>query len=196
MPKLTTLTLIILTLAVGCRKEVLPDEIDYVDYGWILMAELDYRGAIENFNLGIAEDATYADANNGLGWAYIKLGEADSASIKFELATADTSEVGTEIYAGRAFTKLALDEYTVAVTNARTALTQDPLWIFEHDTSILYEHLYLVGAIGYFSLAEYDSCLVWIQKIEDLFDVEDLTRTAAPAELADKLAELNSALLF
>ncbi len=193
MPKLTALTLIILTLAVGCRKEVLPDEVDYVDYGWILMAELDYRGAIENFNLGVAEDPTYNDANNGLGWAYIKLSEADTAWIKFELATPDTSEVGTEIYAGRAFSKLALDEYVAAIANARTALVQDPLWVFEHDPTILYEHLYLVGAIGFFGQAKYDSCLVWIQKIEELFTV-DLTRTAAPAELSAKLAELNSAL--
>ncbi|MFC1481583.1 hypothetical protein ACFL6E_05000 [Candidatus Neomarinimicrobiota bacterium] len=193
MPKLTTLILIILTLAVGCRKEVLPDAVDYVDYGWLRMAELDYRGAIENFNLGVAEDPTYSDARNGLGWAYIKLNEADSASINFDLAIIDTSVVGTEIYAGRAFSKLALDEYAAAVTNGRTALARNALWVFEHDPTILYEHLNLVVAIGFFGQAKYDSCLVWIQKFESTFMV-DVTLTAAPAELADKLAELNSAL--
>lgn len=193
MGKLTTLALIILTFTVSCRKEVLPDEIDYVDFGWTLMAALDYRGAIENFNLGVAADPTYNDAHNGLGWAYIKLNEADTASINFELADADTSVVGTEIYAGRSFARLALDEYGAAVVNGIKALGQEPLWVFKHDPTIIYEHLKLVVAMGYFGQSKYDSCLIWIQEIESTFTV-DVTATAAPSELADKLAELNSAL--
>lgn len=193
MAKLTILTMMIFTLTVGCRKEILPDEVDYVDFGWTQMTVLDYRGAIESFNLGVADDPTYADAHNGLGWAYIKLNEADTASINFELATADTSVVGTEIYAGRSFVRLALDEYSAAVSNGIKALGQDPLWVFEHDPTIIYEHLNLVVAMGYFGQAIYDSCLIYIQEIESTFTV-DVTATAAPAELADKLAELNSAL--
>ncbi len=191
MPKLTTLILIILMLTAACRKEVFPDHVDYVDYGWERMALLDYRGAIENFNLGVAEDPTYNDAYNGLGWAYIKLNAADTAYINFALADVDSAVVGTEIYAGRAFAKLALNDYAAAVTNGRTALGRDADWVFQHDINIAWDNLTLVVAIGFFSQADFDSCLVWIQKIESTFIV-DLTATAAPALLADKLAELNA----
>jgi len=146
----------------GCREQLEAESPDYVEYGWELMALQDYRGAIPHFEDGAELDPTYTDAWNGLGWAYAKLSSADTSATNFITAAAltDTTIVRTEVLAGLAFSKLALGEFSSAVTNGKSALTRTPNWVFEHDVNIFYDNLTLTVATSFYGLAEFDSSLV------------------------------------
>ncbi|MEE9466163.1 MAG: hypothetical protein V3W14_11400 [Candidatus Neomarinimicrobiota bacterium] len=190
-----------LTLAVfaGCRERLEAETPDYVGYGWELMALLDYRGAIPHFEDGAELDPTYTDAWNGLGWAYAKLGSADTSAINFVKAAsanaakspADSSIVPTEVFAGLAFSKLALGEFDDAITNGKAALTRTPNWVFEHDVNIFYDNLTLTVAIAFYGLAEFDSSLVWVKKL-DLTYTTDVNTLPGRFDLAAKLEDLRN----
>ena len=179
----------------GCRERIVPESPDFVEHGWELMAEQEYLGAIPHFLEGTKLDITYADSWNGLGWAYAKLGSADSSADNFIIAAAkdDTTVVGTEILAGLAFSKLALGEFEDAVTNGIEALDRTPQWIFEHDTNIYFDHLTLLIATGYYGLGKFDSSLVWVQQFDQNYDA-DLTTLQGRYDLAAKLEEIRQSI--
>ena len=179
----------------GCRERIEPVSPDYVEHGWVLMAEQDYRSAIPQFEEGRTLDPTYADAFNGLGWAYAKLGSADTSAGHFidGVALEDTTVVGTEILAGLAFSKLALGEFEDAVTNGKAALDRAPQWIFEHDPNIYYDHLTLAIATGYYGWGKFDSSLVWVQQLDPTYDA-DLTTLQGRYDLAAKLEEIRQSI--
>ncbi|GAF72125.1 unnamed protein product, partial [marine sediment metagenome] len=118
----------------GCRTPVEPETPDYVEYGWELMADTSYRAAIVQFEAGIEAgtelDPSYIDGWNGLGWAYARLGAADTSNQRFITAStvpdtsSDTSAVAvaTEILAGRSFARLALGQFSGTVDDAKGAL--------------------------------------------------------------------------
>lgn len=176
----------------GCRERLSPETPDYVEYGWELWTEQDYREAIAQFEIGKTEDAGYADSWNGLGWAYAKLGAADTSASQFTVGAAlnDTTFVATEILAGRSFARLALGD-TNAVADAKAALTRTPAWEFARDPNLSYLHLYLTVASGFYSWGKFDSCLVWVRKLDDTFSV-DVTTLPGRSELAAKLQALGN----
>ena len=179
----------------GCRERIEPESPDYVEHGWELMAEQGYRGAITPFEEGATIDPLYADAFNGLGWAYAKLGSADTSAGHFitGVALEDTTVVGTEILAGLAFSKLALGEFEDAVTNGMAALDRTPGWIFRHDTNIYFDHLTLLIATGYYGWGKFDSSLVWVQQLDPTYDA-DLTTLQGRYDLAAKLEEIRQSI--
>ena len=183
----------------GCRERIEPESPDFTEYGWELMAEQDYRGAIPQFEEGATLDVDYADAYNGLGWAYAKLGSADTSADNFIIGETkgDTSVVGTEILAGLAFSKLALGEFEDAVTSGKAALEKAALdgepWIFEHDTDIYYDQLTLAIATGYYGWGKFDSSLVWVKEFDRFFDT-DLTTLQGRYDLAAKLEEIRQSI--
>ena len=183
--------LILAMIMVSCRERIEPETPDYVEYGWELMAEGDYRGAITQFEEGTDIDDDYADGWNGLGWAYAKLGVADTSVTHFTegVSLSDTSVVGTEVLAGRSFARLALGSFSGAVSDGKNALSETPSWIFRRDPLIDYEHVELTVATGFYSLGEFDSSLVWIRKLDSEFTANVATITGV-SKLAAKLADL------
>ncbi|MFB0515656.1 MAG: tetratricopeptide repeat protein [Candidatus Neomarinimicrobiota bacterium] len=187
--------LVALLLAVlivgGCREQVLPEAPDYVEYGWELLTEGSYRAAITQFEAGTELDDSYADGWNGLGWAYAKLGIADTSADHFSegVGLADTSIVGTEILAGRSFARLALGSFSGAVDDGKAALSRSPTWVFRRDVTVTYEHVTLTVATGFYSLGEFDSCLVWIRKLDDTFTA-NVSTLSGRSRLAAKLETL------
>lgn len=177
----------------GCRERLEAESPDYVEYGWERMAVQDYRGAIPHFEDGAELDLTYTDAWNGLGWAYAKLSSADTSVGNFITAAAltDTTIVRTEVLAGLAFGKLALGEFADAVTNGQTALTRTPNWVFEHDVTIFYDNLTLTVATGFFGLAEFDSSLIWVQKLDPTYTT-DVNALPGRFDLAAKIEDLRN----
>ena len=180
----------------GCRDRVEPDTPDYVEYGWELMADTSYRAAIEQFVAGTELEASYADGWNGLGWAFAGLGAADTSAERFTTAAtkSDTTIVGTEILAGRSFARLALGEFSGAVSDAKGALSLTPDWVFRRDpAAVTYEHLYLTAATGFYGLGEFDSCLVWVRKLDDTFSANTATLSGR-SRMAAKLEALKGGL--
>lgn len=183
--KIFTAGLSLLLLASGCRDKLVADTLDFTEYGWELWAELDYEGALVQFRdaLDIAED--YPDTWNGLGWTFIELGNADSSVRKFDrgIILEDTTEVAVELLAGRAFSNLALGDFTAAVADAKNALTAEATWIFSRNTAITYEDLMITVATGFYGAADFDSSLVWVKLLDSNFDA-DVTTPAGRSELA------------
>ncbi len=179
----------------GCRTLVEPETPDYVEYGWELMADTSYLAAIVQFKAGTEMEASYADGWNGLGWAYAQLGIADTSNLHFTTAVtkSDTTIVGTEILAGRSFALLALGQFSGAVSDADSALSLTPAWIFRRDATITYQHLYLTVATGYYGQGEFDSCLVWVRKLDNTFSV-NVTTLSGRSRLAVKLEALKGGL--
>ena len=102
---------------------------------------------------------------------------------------ADTTIVGTEVLAGRSFARLALRQFSGAVSDARAALLLTPDWEFRRDATITYEDLILTAAAGFYSLAQFDSSLVWVRKLDNTF-ATDVTTLAGKYRLAAKLEAL------
>lgn len=179
--------------SLGCREKLTPETPDYVEYGWELLLEEEYREAIEQFDVGISGDegARYADGWNGLGWAYARLGSADTSKTNFTrgIALDDTTDTGTEVLAGRAFVNLALAEHAGAVSDAKAALALNAAWTFSRDPTLTYEHLILTTATAFYGLTEFDSCYVWIRKLEPEFALSSPGSLAGRAALAAKLEE-------
>ena len=188
---------VILLAGSACREKLVPETPDYTEYGWELWIQGDYAGALQQFDDGLALDKTYADTWNGLGWTYIQLGIPDKSESNFIQAiifgdtTEAGSEVGTEALAGRAFARLALGEFTTAVSDAKEALIQTPLWIFKRDISLTYEDLMLTVATGFYGQAEFDSSLVWVKKLDATFNA-NVSTLAGRSALAAKLQDLAS----
>lgn len=180
--------MVLTILASGCREKLVADTPDFTEYGWELWMELDYTGAIVQFEEALALDETYADTWNGLGWSYIELGEADTSDPKFDrgILLEDTTEVIVELLAGRAFSSLATGDFTAAITDAKAALTASPVWIFKRDITITYEDLMITVATGFYGSASFDSSLVWVKKLDTNFDADVSTpvgRSALAAQI-------------
>lgn len=180
-----------LLLMNGCRERIDPETPDYVEYGWELLAEGKYRDAIVQFEAGTDMDDSYADTWNGLGWAYARLGAADTSVDNFNegAALSDTSVVGTEILGGRSFARLALGQFKGAVGDARSALLSTPSWVFRRDPNVTYEHLILTAATGFYAQGKFDSSLIWIRKLDSFFSA-DTTTIRGRSRLAAKLEAL------
>ena len=186
----------------GCRTPVEPVTPDYVEYGWELMADTSYRAAIVQFETGTELNTSYADGWNGLGWAYARLGAADTSNLRFITAStvSDTSSdtsavaVATEILAGRSFARLALGQFSGAVSDAKGALALTPDdWEFRRDKTVTYRHLYLTAATGFYGWGKFDSCLVWVRKLDNTFSV-NVTTLSGRSQLAAKLEALKGGL--
>lgn len=192
----SVLILSLLALIVGgCRTLVEPETPDYVEYGWELMAEDSCLAAIVQFKAAKELDVSYADSWNGLGWAYARLGIADTSNQRFTTAAtkSDTTIVTTEILAGRSFARLALGQFSGAVSDADSALSLTPAWIFRRDATVTYQHLYLTAATGFYGWGKFDSCLVWVRKLNNAFSV-NVTTLSGRSKLAEQLEILKGGL--
>ena len=193
-----------LLLSGACRELVEPEAPDFVEYGWELLEADELRGALEQFEAGVdpAEggDPEYADGWNGQGWAYAKLGLADSSDMLFTTAITKQADsvVATELLAGRSFANLAKGEFSEARTDAKSALQIIPQWEFRRFQinavpTITYKHVILTAATAFYGLAEYDSCRVWIRKLDATFDTS-VSTLAGRSRLAAKLEALKDGL--
>lgn len=182
----------ILAVLTGCREKLIPDSIDYVEYGWELWQEENYRVAMEQFGIGKDMDNLSADAWNGLGWSYAALGSADTSEARFTSGSSlnDASRVGAEILAGRSFARLALGSYAESVADAKAALAKEPLWVFYRDSTMTFEHLYLNAATAFYGQGEFDSSYVWVRKLVPTFEA-DVSTLAGRKALADRLQVLD-----
>ena len=191
-----------------CRALVEPEAPDFVEYGWELLEAAEdageFRAALEQFKAGVdpaqGGDPEFADGWNGQGWTYAKLGVADSSGLQFSaLVTWEAdSVVATERLAGRSFAKLAQGEFSAAKDDAKNALLLMPKWEFRRlqvnsVPTITYKHVTLTAATAFYGLAEYDSCLVWINKLDINFTA-NVNTLAGRSRLAARLEALKAGL--
>ena len=65
--------LILLLIFVACRREWLPTEEDFTDYGWTLYQDGRFKESNHWFQNAIDENMNYKDGYNGMGWSEQKM---------------------------------------------------------------------------------------------------------------------------
>jgi tetratricopeptide (TPR) repeat protein len=147
---LPLLTATALLVAAGCSKSGpgsrAPEE---TALGWTAWEAEDYTIARSHFLTALSEEADYADAHHGLGWAHAFLGSLSLAVTALTNAQADGLTTA-DPYAGLAFVLRDLPDLDGAIAAAGAALGITPTWSFIHRPSIDWKDLRLVLAQCYF----------------------------------------------
>jgi len=195
--KLLILVLVVMAL-MNCRERIEPEADDFVEYGWTLYAERDFRGALDVFQEGLALDSLYIDGYSGSGWCYIEFNEPDSAILFFnrglDFITVDSSQVRFDMLAGIAVSFHAIGSYEDAIEKGTELYTFRPLFEFAHDWRIDYADIVLLVAQSHYALGEFAESLAWVQVLDEEFTA-DITTNAGRAELIDKIGDLQQILV-
>ena len=78
-------------------------------------------------------------------------------------------------------------------TNAKNALERTATWEFRRDPAVTYRHLYLTAATAFYGWGKFDSCLVWVRKLDDTFSANTATLSGR-SRIAAKLEALKGGL--
>lgn len=134
--------------------------------GWQSFEAKDYPAAISFFKEALENNDLYADAYNGLGWAYGRQDSLAKAQTNFDIALG-LEKNNVDAIAGRSFVSLGLGKYDEAIT-AVTLVEQDQVafYTFRHDVSISLNDLKLVKAQSYFMLANYADAQMMIDELD------------------------------
>jgi tetratricopeptide (TPR) repeat protein len=111
--------------------------------GWVLLAQGRTEEAVADFERALPLDSSKADADTGLGWAYLRLGEFDKSIEYFDKAMRSSPhDRGLGYwYAGKESANFGLKRYDQAIEQARQAIAINPDYLF-------YAHTILVAALA------------------------------------------------
>ena len=169
---------VLMLLFAACRKQWNATEEDMANYGWSLYEQSEYLASYEWFSNSILEDEHYQDGYNGLGWAYGKLVELDSAIQAFEVGLTKPQNprmlniVAHDIMAGLTFAHSALkhDSSVVAYGDSLIWLINQQIgektWIFPHDSTTNYLDIHVTLALSYYALSDFTESLENVQAIK------------------------------
>jgi tetratricopeptide (TPR) repeat protein len=150
-----------LLLAVGCGRDgggPSDTAASLTAAGWVLFEKGEYDLAIAKFSQALNLDAAYADAYNGLGWAYANLDSLAHSLENFGLCISQDSTLA-DPYAGCAPVYRDYEpepaHFDSAVAYASEALGKDSDYQFSHDTSFDWRDLHLIMAQSYYGLGEF-----------------------------------------
>ena len=110
--------------------------------GWILLAHGRNDEAVAEFERALTLDASFADADVGLGFDYMRLGEFDKSFEYFDKAIRASPHDPwlAHFYGGKAFANFGLKNYDQSIEWARRAIAINP--------NIANMHLNLVAALA------------------------------------------------
>jgi len=181
-----------LALASGCGSEKTlganPEAL--VQEGWQLFMGGKYSQAVSKFNEAVNQDSNLADAYNGLGWSYARMGELGSALDNFTFVSSVLVSATRDTHAGAAITNLALKNYDDAAFRSSIAIEDySGDYTFQYDPDVTTVTLRLVRAISYFHLGQYVSAY---DDVKELGGPQDLSPSDPDwvAELLDALQDL------
>lgn len=188
------LVLILLTALMGCRERIEPEADDFVEYGWALYAERDFRGAFAEFQEGISLDSLYIDGYNGSGWCYTEFNSPDTAISHFNKGlnyTTVNDQIRFEMLAGLALSYHAIGDYTRAISKGAELYGFQPLFEFTYDLRINYVDIAVLVAASYYAQGSFPEALIWVQKLDADFSV-DVSTTEGRADLIVKIEALQN----
>ncbi len=137
---------------------------ELTDQGWQAFEQADYAQALDAFAGAVAVDEEHGPAHIGLGWAgLLAAGDEDdlAAAVTSFTVAEDLGESGADLYGGRGAARLALagDALEAGITDAWTARTLDPDFVFVHRESFDAADLALVEAFARAAQARYAEAL-------------------------------------
>jgi tetratricopeptide (TPR) repeat protein len=165
----------LLIAAAGCSEEggtragTGPDGL--TQQGWASFEQGRAQEALTSFEAALAQDDDYGPAHLGVGWALlIQAGGEDdfrAAAGSFGAALA-AGEAGSELYGGRAAARLGAGDPDLAgaVSDAWTARTLEPGFVFVHWSGFDAADLHLVEAFAQAARGRYSEALAAADALE------------------------------
>ncbi|MCF7809121.1 MAG: hypothetical protein K9M49_07080 [Candidatus Marinimicrobia bacterium] len=195
MNKYLLILALLLTSLIGCREKIEPEADDYVEYGWTLYADRDYRAALAVFKEGLTLDSLYIDGYSGSGWCHVEFNNPDSAIYFFNKGlnyiTVDSSQVRFDMLAGAALSYHAVGNYEEAILKGTELYTFRPLFEFPHDWRITVDDIILLVALSHYAEGDFAESLSWVQILDEDFTA-DISTNVGRAELIDKIRALQN----
>jgi len=175
--------LILLLIFVACRREWLPTEEDFTDYGWTLYQDGRFKESNHWFQNAIDENMNYKDGYNGMGWSEQKMSlwntepNLDNAidhfkkGLKKDDNPRSLHNVDFDIFAGLTFLYSIRDIAGSTLYTDMAILYGDSLiklineqqyeqtWYFPHDTITDYLDIHITLAWAKFLKKEYNLSL-------------------------------------
>jgi tetratricopeptide (TPR) repeat protein len=161
--------LMFMALAVGCSSDdgggggspsVLVSE------GWSLFEQGKFSEAVSKFNAAADQDSDLAEAYDGLGWSYARLGMLNESIDEFTFVLSVLVDPSQDTYAGASMAHLAAKNYEDASNMSNWALVvYGDTYTFSHDNSVTDTTLRLVRAISRFHLGLYESASDDVQEL-------------------------------
>ncbi len=137
-----------------------PDVSATIALGWTAWEAADYSTAFDHFEDAFSQNATSAEARNGLGWAELFRGHMSQAIYHFDYAMYLQLPV-FDAHLGMAIALRDSAHYSNAILTAQQILEAIPRYEFSHRTSINWKDLRLLIAAcairrgeDYFDLAQ------------------------------------------
>ena len=175
--------LILLLIFVACRREWLPTEEDYTDYGWTLYQDGRFKESNHWFQNAIDENMNYKDGYNGMGWSEQKMSlwntepNLDNAidhfkkGLKKDDNPRSLHNVDFDLFAGLTFSYSIKDPAGTTYYTDSTIFYGDSLiklineeqyeqtWYFPHDTTTDYLDIHVTLAWAKFLKKQYNVSL-------------------------------------
>ena len=211
--------LILLLIFVACRREWLPTEEDYTDYGWTLYQDGRFKESNHWFQNAIDENMNYKDGYNGMGWSEQKMSlwntepNLDNAidhfkkGLKKDDNPRSLHNVDFDLFAGLTFSYSIKDPAGSTYYTDSTIFYGDSLiklineeqyeqtWYFPHDTTTDYLDIHVTLAWAKFLKKQYNVSLEdHVRLLEDkcgwLTISPDFQTATGIHELAARIEEL------
>tara|TARA_B100001013_G_scaffold282382_1_gene182329 strand:- start:49 stop:744 length:696 start_codon:yes stop_codon:yes gene_type:complete len=175
--------LILLLIFVACRREWLPTEEDFTDYGWTLYQDGRFKESNHWFQNAIDENMNYKDGYNGMGWSEQKMSlwntepNLDNAidhfkkGLKKDDNPRSLHNVDFDLFAGLTFSYSIKDPAGTTYYTDSTIFYGDSLiklineeqyeqtWYFPHDTTTDYLDIHVTLAWAKFLKKQYNVSL-------------------------------------
>ena len=175
--------LILLLIFVACRREWLPTEEDYTDYGWTLYQDGRFKESNHWFQNAIDENMNYKDGYNGMGWSEQKMSlwntepNLDNAidhfkkGLKKDDNPRSLHNVDFDLFAGLTFSYSIKDPagstyytdstifYGDSLINLINEEQYEQTWYFPHDTTTDYLDIHVTLAWAKFLKKQYNVSL-------------------------------------
>ncbi len=175
--------LILLLIFVACRREWLPTEEDFTDYGWTLYQDGRFKESNHWFQNAIDENMNYKDGYNGMGWSEQKMSlwntepNLDNAidhfkkGLKKDDNPRSLHNVDFDLFAGLTFSYSIKDPAGTTYYTDSTIFYGDSLinlineeqyeqtWYFPHDTTTDYLDVHVTLAWAKFLKKQYNVSL-------------------------------------
>ena len=211
--------MILLLIFVACRREWLPTEEDFTDYGWTLYQDGRFKESNHWFQNAIDENMNYKDGYNGMGWSEQKMSlwntepNLDNAidhfkkGLKKDDNPRSLHNVDFDLFAGLTFSYSIKDPAGTTYYTDSTIFYGDSLinlineeqyeqtWYFPHDTTTDYLDIHVTLAWAKFLKKQYNVSLEdHVRLLEDkcgwLTISPDFQTATGIHELAARIEEL------
>ena len=185
----------------GCKKsstDSKPTEIpEEITNGWNAFMSGDLDQAIIYFKQALANNPNSVLAPTGLGWAFARKGEVDSAYTYYSYGD-DLNVTSYDLYAGMAFLELIIGEYNASIKHASSVVNNRPNWTFVYNSPAIgldldVKDLRLCLAQDYFWKGDFTSSLNQVKILNSAFTA-DVTTSAGQEQLHQEIMRLRGIL--